>query len=299
MEGLPWLRIKAPGFPGIKAWYNSEPLTVEDLRGKAVLVDFWTYTCINCIRSMPHLQRWHEKYSKKGLVIIGVHSPEFKFEGDVRNIERAVKDIGIKYPVAADSGRETWNAFSNMYWPAEFLIDKEGYVQYVHFGEGGYAETERKIQGLLGISGETEKEEIPGYLFDQSPETYAGFGANLGLGSGLACDKSGCDRYVDGGEHDRNVIYPDGEWVQMEDYLELKGARGRISYKFNARQANVVIEPLEKGCDALVLLDGKEAGKLKLDNPGMYTVYQEKDYSEKDLSLEFSGKVRVYAFTFG
>ncbi len=278
---------------------NSEPLTMERLKGKAVLVDFWTYTCINCIRSIPYLKKWHGKYSKKGLVIVGVHSPEFGFEGDVGNVERAVKELGIEYPVAADSDRETWDAFTNQYWPAKYLIDKEGYVQYVHFGEGGYTQTEERIQKLLGIEEELGKEEFEGYVFDQSPETYAGYGANDGLGSGLVCDESGCSRYVDSGEHERDTIYPEGEWVQEEDYLELTKAPGKISYRFNARQVNVVIEPLGGNVGAEVQIDGQSKQKITLESPRMYTVYQDKKYSERKLTLVFGGKVRVYAFTFG
>jgi thiol-disulfide isomerase/thioredoxin len=299
MEGMPWLRIRAPDFAGIITWINSGPLTMDELKGKVVLVDFWTYTCINCIRSAPYLKKWHERYSKKGLVIVGVHSPEFGFEGDVQNVRRAVKELGIGYPVAADSERATWNAFTNQYWPAKYLIDKEGFVQYVHFGEGGYAKIEGRIQELLGIDEKLGREEFEGYAFDQSPETYAGFGANDGLGSGLACDESGCSRYVDSGEHDRDVIYPDGEWVQEEDYLELRKAPGKIAYKFNARQVNVVMEPLEKAVVAEVLINGKSSQKITLDAPRMYTVFQDKKYLEGELSIVFKGKVRVYAFTFG
>jgi thiol-disulfide isomerase/thioredoxin len=299
MEGMPWLRFRAPEFAGIKAWINSGPLTMDGLKGKVVLVDFWTYTCINCTRSIPYLKRWHERYSKKGLVVVGVHSPEFGFEGDVENVRRAVKELGIGYPVAADSERESWDAFTNQYWPAKYLIDKEGDVQYVHFGEGGYAQTEARIQELLGIDEKLGKEEFAGYAFDQSPETYAGFGANDGLGSGLACDDSGCDRYVDSGEHDRDVIYPDGEWVQEKDFLELTKAPGKIGYRFNARQVNVVVEPLEKGASAEVLIDGKNPQKITLDAPRAYTVFQDKKYLEGELSIAFKGKVRIYTFTFG
>lgn len=299
MHELPWLRIRAPGFLGIKAWINSAPLAMDGLKGKVVLVDFWTYTCINCTRSVPHLNEWHGKYSKKGLVIVGVHSPEFKFEKNVKNVEKAVKEQGILYPVAVDSDRKTWDAFTNQYWPAKYLIDKEGYVQYVHFGEGSYAQTERKIQELLVVNGPLGNEDYPGYIFDQSPETYAGFGANLGLGSGLVCDMKGCARYIDSGGHERNVIYPDGEWVQEEDCLELQKAPGKLSYRFNARMVNAVIEPLDGDAQAVVYIGGKKKGAIRLDGPGMYTVYQEKKYTEGDLTLEFTGKVRVYAFTFG
>ncbi len=196
MIGPKW---RAPDFTGLTGWANSKPILMKDLRGKVVLVDFWTYTCINCLRTLPYLKRWHAKYSKNGLVIVGVHSPEFDFERDPKKVEGAVKRLGLKYPVAVDSDMETWKAFSNQYWPAKYLIDKDGYVVYTHFGEGGYEQTEREIQEALGIE-EPLVNEIPKtYIFDQSPETYAGFSRNMGLGSGMVCDKDNCNVYIDQG----------------------------------------------------------------------------------------------------
>ena len=299
MEDLPWARVRAPDFDGIKAWINSKPLKMEELRGKVVLVDFWTYSCINCIRTLPYLKRWHEKYADKGLVVIGVHSPEFQFEGEKANVADAVKKFGIEYPVALDSDMRVWAAYDNHYWPAKFLVDREGYIAFAHFGEGDYTLTEKAIQDALGVKAKFENEEFPGYVFDQSTETYAGYGKSMGLGSGLACDKNGCNVYIDPGEHEPNIIYPHGEWVQEEEYLELKKTPGQISYRFNAREVNVVMGPVEKSASAQVFIDGKKAGKLTIDAPRMYTAYQDKKYAEKEISVVFEGKVRVYAFTFG
>src|SRR3989344_4406767 len=141
---------KSPELTGIAGYLNTEPeLKISNLKGKIILIDFWTYTCINCIRTLPYLKSWHEKYSNKGLVIIGVHTPEFSFEKDHANVLNAVKELGIKYPVVQDNDYVTWTAFKNRYWPRKYLIDSEGYIRYDHVGEGAYEETEIKIQELL------------------------------------------------------------------------------------------------------------------------------------------------------
>ena len=145
--------FQAPEITGIRAWINSGPLTIEGLHGKVVLVDFWTYTCVNCIRTFPYLKQWHAKYADDGLVIIGVHSPEFEFEKDYSNVLKATRDNGITWPVAQDNDFETWSNFSNRFWPAKYLIDKDGVVRYTHFGEGAYNETEMQIRRLLDEAG--------------------------------------------------------------------------------------------------------------------------------------------------
>ena len=144
---------QAPEFTGIEKWLNSEPLTMESLRGKVVLVDFWTYTCINCIRTLPYVTSWHQKYKDQGLVVVGVHTPEFPFERSTPNVEKALQRFGITYPVAQDNRYTTWEAYRNRYWPAAYLIDKQGRIVYSHFGEGRYQETEAEIQRLLAQPG--------------------------------------------------------------------------------------------------------------------------------------------------
>jgi thiol-disulfide isomerase/thioredoxin len=139
----------APEFTGIDKWLNSDPLTMQQLRGKVVLVDFWTYTCINCIDTLPYVKGWNQKYKDQGLAVIGVHTPEYAFERDTDNVRTAIKRFGISYPVAQDNRYATWRAYNNQYWPAVYLINRQGQVVYSHFGEGDYAETEAKIQGLL------------------------------------------------------------------------------------------------------------------------------------------------------
>jgi thiol-disulfide isomerase/thioredoxin len=292
-------KIKAPAFQGITAWLNSKPLTMEGLRGKVVLVDFWAYTCINCMRTLPYVKEWHDKYAKKGLVVVGVHSPEFSFEKGVDNVSAAVKEAGIKYPVAVDSGMRTWQAYDNRYWPAKYLIDREGNLSYVSFGEGNYDKTEMAIQSLLGMKPKAAKQKPPAYMFDQSPETYAGFSKNYGLGSGLACDAKGCNVYIDPGEHSLNTIYPHGRWVQESECLELQAAPGSLAYRFNAREANMVMAPVKGSVKAEIFIDGKRKAALKIDRPKLYNVFTHEKYGERELEVVFNGPVRVYAYTFG
>ncbi len=290
-------KIKAPELKGIKAWINSEPLKLEDLRDKVVLLDFWTYTCMNCQRTIPYLNKWHRKYGKKDLVIIGVHSPEFEFEKNLENVKKAVKNLKIKYAVAVDSNLSSWNAFENRYWPAKYII-ADGFVEYVHFGEGNCENTEKALQHFLGISKNTEKEKFKGVMPDQSPETYAGFEANPGLGSGLAKDKKGKDVWVRPDELEPNVIYPEGQWEQERDYLELRKSPGKLTYKFNAREVNVVIEPLEKSVEADIFIDYKKKKTIKISSPNTYTVFKSGKYGYRELGMVFRGKARVYCLTF-
>ncbi|MEW6749270.1 MAG: redoxin domain-containing protein [Candidatus Micrarchaeota archaeon] len=299
MTDQPVIKVRAPELEGIIAWLNSGPLTLESLKGKVVLIDFWTYTCINCRRTLPHLMDWHKRYAKDGLVIIGVHSPEFEFEKSVQNVKSAVKRLGIGYPVAVDSDMATWRRFDNHYWPAKYLIDRNGFISHAYFGEGNYNETEMMIQEALGKKTRITKEEPLSYLFDQSPEAYAGFSKNSGLGSGLVCDKSGCNVYIDPGDHTLNVIYPHGQWMQEREYLELKKGPGKISYKFNAREANVVLAPLGKPVNADVYVDGKKSKPIKIDHPDMYNVFKDGSYKDRELEVVFDQPVRLYAFTFG
>jgi thiol-disulfide isomerase/thioredoxin len=142
-----------PALSGAVEWINSPPLTVEQLRGKVVLIDFWTYSCVNCVRTLPHVKEWANKYRDQGLVVIGVHAPEFAFERDIGNVKRASRDLGVDYPVAIDNNYAIWRAFGNQYWPAEYFVDAQGHIRYHHFGEGAYGKSERVIQQLLAEAG--------------------------------------------------------------------------------------------------------------------------------------------------
>ena len=266
---------KAPELTGLGQWINSEPLTIASQRGKVVLIDFWTYTCVNCIRTLPYLRSWHDKYASSGLVIVGVHTPEFDFEKEYDNVVEAVGEFGLKYPVAQDNDFSTWRAFENRYWPAKYIIGHAGNVRYTHFGEGAYQETEHIIRALLEEAGAdlstipSEAEPAPEHdpsARTQDPsisltrELYAGYERNLNaLLSGQLppyilqrefYDEPDVDvEYVDPGNHMNQFLYLNGLWrstpesvvharttEEYEDYIALM---------FYATSVNVVMSPTE------------------------------------------------------
>ena len=253
----------APEIKGIRAWINSEPLTIEELRGKVVLVDFWTYTCVNCIRTFPYLKQWHAEYADDGLVIIGVHTPEFEFEKVYSNVLQATRENGITWPVAQDNDFETWRNYSNRFWPAKYLIDKDGVVRYTHFGEGGYDRTEQQIRALLVDAGadllNNPFEPTGDQLVDQTyietrngtitRELYAGFvRAELGQyvrqddyfkNTGSVVQLSSPD------DHKEGVIYFDGAWIALPEHTRhgrvTAGYEDVLSVIYSARSVNAVL----------------------------------------------------------
>jgi thiol-disulfide isomerase/thioredoxin len=253
----------APEFKGIKAWINSEPLTLEELRGQVVLVDFWTYSCVNCIRTFPYLRQWNEKYADDGLVIIGVHSPEFEFEKDYENVLKATQDNGITWPVAQDNDFKTWDRYGNKFWPAKYLIDSKGTVQYTHFGEGQYDQTEMQIRQLL-IEAGADLTDVPVGTVGEQPvdpafveakrgaitrELYAGFVlAELGeyvrqsdyfKHTGSVVELESPDKHKEG------VIYFDGTWEVWPEYTRhgrnSTGYEDVLSLIYSARTLNAVL----------------------------------------------------------
>lgn len=256
----------APEFQGIANWINTEPLTMEQLRGKVVLIDFWTYTCVNCIRTMPYLKEWHEKYAGKGLVIVGVHTPEFEFEKFTGNVVDSAQKFGLSYPIAQDNDFGTWNAYANRAWPAKYLVDKDGIIRYKHFGEGSYHETEREIRRTLTAAG-ADLSGLPPFSADEprpdssarsrdlgkrlTREIYGGFRRNnhrAGLyvtqneyyeGPGRVVD------YEDPGGHINHQVYLQGPW--FNGFQELRHARTTEGYedylalRFSAISVNAVI----------------------------------------------------------
>jgi thiol-disulfide isomerase/thioredoxin len=316
-EGTP-----APELVGIEAWINSEPLTISELRGKVVLVDIWTYTCINCIRTLPHIKAWNEKYKDDGLVIIGVHSPEFAFEKELENVKAAVEKHGIKYPVALDNNHETWRAFKNSYWPRKYLIDVKGNIRYDHIGEGGYDETEKVIQELLNEAGEEVSGEIsaPEKTTDVNfssigtPELYLGYRfarVNLGNEQGFIPDKT-VEYIVPEGDIDANIVYVEGQWKNNVDNLELTSAEGKVLLKYTARSVNIVAGPSDKAVTTSIKLDGKaiktadsgsdvEKAVANIDSQRMYNVVNnEEGYVTRVFELDIKGKgFKLYTFTFG
>ena len=281
----------APDFIAGGQWFNSEPLTMNALRGKVVLVDFWTYTCINCIRTLPYIRTWHEKYKDKGLVIVGVHTPEFEFEKNPDNVKKAIKDFNLTYPVVQDNDYATWQAYANHYWPAKYLVDKNGRIRYTHFGEGDYDETERAIQMLLGEMGAAVNEPInnPAYQVQtRTPETY------LGKARG-----------------DYSRISTTGTFTRSEEYTNpSKGAA--LTYRFDATEVFLVMRPKTPGAVAKVnvTLDGKDLGVVAgsdvtngvvtIDSDRLYKLIKLPTIGTHILKLEFlDGNAQLYAFTFG
>ena len=259
---------RAPEFEGIHKWINSEPLTMEGLRGQVVLVDFWTYTCINCIRTLPYLKEWHSKYADAGLVIVGVHSPEFEFEKDTGNVVASAGKFGLEYAIAQDNDFDTWRAYSNRYWPAKYLIDKEGYVRFTHFGEGAYMETEDKIRELLSDAG-ADLTGIPPespngslsmlagggtrYLPRLTRELYGGYERNSEPGGRYIAHEEyyeGPNRvvhYRDEEYHQENAVYLNGTWFNGEEAIrharKTHELEDYIGVRFSASTVNAVIHP--------------------------------------------------------
>ncbi len=277
----------APELAGINSWINSEPFTLASQRGKVVLIDFWTYTCINCIRTFPFLRQWHDKYADQGLVIVGVHAPEFEFEKVRENVVDAAAEHGLEYAIAQDNEHTTWKAFNNRYWPAKYLIDADGYIRYTHFGEGAYDETEQQIRDLLeeagtsvaNISSELEPEKVrdPAALTDDietstSRELYAGFERNYGaLQFGTPPYVRNQDYYLrtdvditytDPGDYENHFIYLQGEWRNGPESLtharQTENYEDYIAIKFYATTVNAVMRP-ERGTPSVevrVTIDG-------------------------------------------
>lgn len=254
----------APEFTGIVDWIGSDPLTLEALRGKVVLIDFWTYSCENCIRTMPHLTAWHDAYAAHGLVLVGVHSPEFEFEKDRANIEDAMDRFGVSYPVAMDNDFATWRAWENRYWPAKYLIDADGNVRYTHFGEGAYSDTEDAIRGLLrdagadGLPGKVEGDGGSGIRrTDITPELYAGYWRqSWTIGNHDAYSPDEVVAYEsDGTNLLRDRIYLDGSWENREETVRAVGP-GSAFLKFRSGPVNFVGDGTNGDC-VEVWLDGR------------------------------------------
>ena len=264
---------RAPEITGIANWINSEPLAIHDQQGKVVLIDFWTYTCVNCIRTMPFLKAWYEKYEDKGLVLIGIHTPEFEFEKDTDNVVQAMKDFGLIYPVAQDNDFGTWRAFNNRFWPAKYLIDAEGFIRYTHFGEGAYEETEEWIRDLL-IEAGSDLSDVPLSTMPEprpdaaavraepglgpTRELYAGYERNIGallsrnappyiLHEEFYDDKDVNIQYRDPGEYQNNFLYIQGLWNNSAEHLTharaTTGYEDYLAIKFFATSVNIVMLP--------------------------------------------------------
>jgi cytochrome c biogenesis protein CcdA/thiol-disulfide isomerase/thioredoxin len=287
----------APEVGGIVQWINSKPLTLRQLRGKVVLVDFWTYSCVNCLRTLPHLKAWDAAYRQDGLVILGVHSPEFAFERVPDNVRAAVRKLGIEYPVALDNDFATWRAYSNQYWPAKYLVDRSGRLRFHHFGEGDYAHIESLIRRYLGeraarpptrVADRTPTEQT-------TPESYLGYDRlALFSGSRVEPDKEATYRFP-------RVMYPDSiaysGRIRVERERIVAGQGARLRLRFHAREVNLVLG----GRGLLqVLLDGKLRRTIPVKGePRLYTLLDLSALQDGLLELRFAPGLAGYAFTFG
>ena len=330
---------RAPEFEAVSNWINSEPLTMEELRGRIVLIDFWTYTCVNCIRTFPYLKEWHAKYADKGLIIVGVHSPEFDFEKVTDNVVRSAQDYDLTWPIAQDNDFGTWRAYSNRFWPAKYLVDQDGTVRYTHFGEGAYTDTEQQIRSLLSEAGADLSDvdvsneanpKIDPQAFVADPdkritrEIYGGYGRNS-QGTYIfhqeyyvAPDQTLF--YTDPGDHQNQFMYLQGSWTngrenlrharQTEDYEDY------IALKFVATSVNAVIDP-DGGepFEVQVTIDGRpllisEAGAdlviedgrsfFRVDEARLYEVVALPEFTGHELVLSSnSPDFSLFAFTFG
>jgi cytochrome c biogenesis protein CcdA/thiol-disulfide isomerase/thioredoxin len=323
-EALP-VEGKMPSLSGAVEWLNSPPLTAEALKGKVVLIDFWTYSCINCLRAIPYVKAWAEKYADQGLVVIGVHAPEFAFEKNLDNVKKAVADLKIGYPVAVDNNYAIWRAFFNQYWPAHYFVDAQGRIRHHHFGEGEYDESERVIQQLLAEAGHKTvsadlikvnangAEAASDASNVQSPETYVGY--------------ERADNFVSpgGAVHDAQHVYAAGEprlnewgltgaWTISSENAVLNEKDGRITYKFHARDLHLVLGPTSDGKPVhfRVTIDGAAPGAshgtdIDADGQGVVTeqrlyqlVRQSGTIADHVFEIQFLDPgVQAYAFTFG
>lgn len=313
-DQLPVLAV-APEFTGISNWINSDPLTMEQLKGKVVLIDFWTYTCINCIRTLPYVTSWYEKYKDEGFVVVGVHTPEFEFEKNTENVINATKQYNITYPVAQDNEYATWDAYNNRYWPAHYLIDANGNVRYVHFGEGKYDETEEAIMKLLEEAGNAPTSQSTVKLEDQTPrealtpETYLGKSRSERFASEELLTL-GSNTYTPKASIPTDEFAYSGTWDVSSEYSEsVKDSSLLLQFKGN--KVFLVMHPTNGNETVQVFLDGKRIdataegsdvvdGEITLDEPRLYELVDFKGKSgEHLLKLEFDAGVQIFAFTFG
>jgi thiol-disulfide isomerase/thioredoxin len=314
-----------PAFDGATAWLNSPPLTPAGLRGKVVLVDFWTYTCINWLRTLPYVRAWADKYKDHGVAVVSVHTPEFPFEQDVANVRRAAEDMRVAYPIAVDGDYAVWRAFNNHYWPALYIVDAQGRIRHHHFGEGAYARAEMVIQHLLAEAGrdgfDSALVSIEGRGIEapadwgslESPETYLGYerAENFATPGGAAWDTR--HTYAAPARLRLNQWALAGEWTIEPQAAVLHQAGGRIAYRFHARDLHLVLAPArDTPMRFRVLLDGQAPGAahgLDVDEQGHGTVTAPRLYqlirqplpiADRQCEITFlDAGVAAYVFTFG
>jgi thiol-disulfide isomerase/thioredoxin len=314
-----------PPLEGAVDWLNSRPLTAADLKGKVVLVDFWTYSCINCLRSLPYIRAWAEKYGSQGLVVIGVHAPEFAFEKNIANVKAALADLQVHYPVAIDNNYAIWRAFGNQYWPAHYFADAQGRIRHHHFGEGEYDESERVIQELLAEAGKTRVDptlvavkgtgaEAPPASKDvASPETYLGYERAAGFSSPTEALPDRRQTYV-AGKPALNEWSLSGPWTIGSERVLLDAPGGGIVYRFHARDLHLVLGPGPAGKPIRfkVRIDGEApadshgvdtdaAGEGRVTGERLYQLVRQRGpIKDRTFEIRFQDPgVEAFAFTFG
>lgn len=289
---------QAPELVGISDWINSKPLTLAQLRGKVVLLDFWTYTCINCIRTLPHVTQWYKSYKDKGLEIIGIHTPEFAFEKNKTHVEDAIKRFNITYPVALDNDYKTWQAYDNHYWPAHYLIDQNGMIVKTHFGEGNYVEMENAICALLKLPACTKKDELP-FRKALTPETYLGFERGDHYQPTLPIQKNAPALYQSTEPLGDDQVGLTGTWTVAADHIHSETDNSEITLNFIANHVYIVMQS-DKPQQVSVLLDGKKEGTILIHEPRAYEVIDlKKNYGRHTLTLQCQKNINAYVFTFG
>ncbi len=314
----------APDLVGIVHYLNTTPKELrEEIKGKVVLYDIWTYSCINCIRTLPYITAWNDKYADQGLLIIGVHSPEFEFEKNPENVKMAIEKYGIGYPVVLDNDMETWKAFDNRYWPHKFIADYEGYIRYDHIGEGGYDETEKVIQELLqeratqlGLQIAEEQSLVDIDEFEhtrfRTPELYFGhkFAQNRNqLGSVEGFQPGKIVTYSEPEKIDLHKFYPTGDWKNNEDSMELVSDTGTIKLLYNAKEVNIVVS---NDAELEIFLDGKpiptkysgddiiSGNSMIVSEPDLYNIISKEKSESHLMEIQIKGKgFQIFAFTFG
>jgi cytochrome c biogenesis protein CcdA/thiol-disulfide isomerase/thioredoxin len=304
--GLFNTHVPAPDFTGITKWLNTyKPLSINDLKGKVVLVDFWTYTCINCIRTLPQVTAWYDKYKDQGFTVIGVHTPEFQFEHDTQNVINAIKMYNIKYPVAQDNKYATWNNYNNQYWPAEYLIDTSGNIRRVHFGEGEYDQTELAIQTLLKEAGNninTSMTKLPNQTPTGviSPETYLGT-ARMQYYFPSGSVANGTQTYYLSDNLHPNSFSFGGIWTITNEYAQAV-SNATMNYNFKASKVYIILRPGSVNPGKVkVFLDGNADGEITVNTDRLYTVVDLGDKTESHIiKLEFeTAGIQAFTFTFG
>lgn len=322
--------LNAPEFPDLSTdrWINTDPIKLRDISNKIVMIDFWTYSCVNCLRTLPFLNKWYDTYAENGFLIIGVHTPEFEFEKNRDNVEAFVKKSKINYPVVMDNDYMIWDAYTNKYWPRKFLINTAGKIVFDHIGEGGYEETEQTIKDLLKTIG-TDIIRLPditstmppqgGTCYPMTPEIYCGYERGL-LGNKSDFEMDTEAQYTDPGTREEGLIYLSGQWAAMSEFLEYTSgkAEGYLEIFFKGVEANAVLKIADNGpaVKTYVQLDGlnidkEKAGEdvqwdaeghsyVEVSEPRMYRLVKANKYIKARLKLSPVDRAfRIYAFTFG